>query len=98
MELLYQLSAVGLVFGLLGTALWALRRRGLIAGRGIMRGRKAGGRLERLERLALTPHHTLHLVRVADRALLIGAHAAGCTLLDTVPLGAVERKAEDEVR
>ncbi len=97
MELLYQLSAVALVFGLLGTALWALRRRGLLAGRGIVRGRKAG-RLEPLERLVLTPHHTLHLVRVADRALLIGAHAAGCTLLDTVPLGALERKAEGEAR
>lgn len=98
MELLYQLSAVALVFGLLGTALWALRRRGLLAGRGIVRGRRAAGRLEPLERLVLTPHHTLHLVRVADRAMLIGAHAAGCTLLDTVPLGALERKAEVEAR
>jgi flagellar biogenesis protein FliO len=93
MELLYQLSAVALVFGLLGAALWALRRRGLVAGRAIMRTRKSTGRLEPLERLVLTPHHTLHLVRVADRALLIGAHAAGCTLLDTMPL-----KTEDASR
>ncbi|MGE5567837.1 MAG: flagellar biosynthetic protein FliO [Rhodospirillales bacterium] len=90
MELLYQLSAVALVFGLMGAALWALRRRGVISGRGLVRSRGIPGRLEPLARLALTPQHTLHLVRLADRALLIGAHAAGCTLLDSVPLAAVE--------
>ncbi len=91
MELLYQMSAIALVFGLLAAGLWALRRRGLVAGRAIVRGRKSG-RIEAMERLVLSPHHTLHLVRVADRALLIGAHAAGCTLLDSAPLSALEAK------
>ncbi|HOK44986.1 MAG TPA: flagellar biosynthetic protein FliO [Bryobacteraceae bacterium] len=90
MELFYQLSAVALVLGLMGAALWALRRRGLISSSGIVRSRGIPGRLEPLARLALTPQHTLHLVRLADRALLIGAHSAGCTLLDSVPLAAVE--------
>jgi flagellar biosynthetic protein FliO len=98
MDLLYQLSAVGLVLGLLAVALWALRRRGFVAGGSLLRSRKAGSRLEPLERLVLSPHHTLHLVRVADRALLIGAHAAGCTLLDAVPLSALDPKKEGEAR
>lgn len=97
MDLLYQLSAVALVFGLLAAALWVLRRRGLVAGGAITRGRKAG-RIEALERLVLSPHHTLHLVRVADRALLIGANAAGCTLLDAVPLSALEAKPEGKAQ
>jgi len=41
--------------------------------------------LEALDRLALSPQHTLHLVRVGDRALLIGAHPGGCTVLESLP-------------
>jgi flagellar biosynthetic protein FliO len=88
MELLRQLAAIALVFGLLAAALWALRRRGVLPRAGILRARKAAGRLEAIERLALSPQHTLHLVRVADRALLIGAHSGGCTLLESLPLEA----------
>jgi flagellar biogenesis protein FliO len=98
MELLYQLSAVALVFGLLAAALWVLRRRGLAVPSGISRSRKSGGRLEQMERLALSPQHTLHLVRVADRALLIAAHAAGCTLLDAAPASTLEPSTEGEAR
>ena len=89
MELLRQLAAVGLVFGLLAAAMWALRRRGFLPRGGILRARRAAGRLEAIERLALSPQHTLHLVRVADRALLIGAHSSGCTLLESLPLSAL---------
>jgi flagellar biogenesis protein FliO len=90
MELLRQLAAIGLVFGLLAAALWALRRRGFVPRAGIRRTRKAAGRLQAIERLALSPQHTLHLVRVANRALLIGAHSSGCTLLESMPLGAAD--------
>jgi flagellar biogenesis protein FliO len=86
MDLLRQLAAVGLVFGLLAAALWMLRRRGITSRGWLPRPRRATARLESLERLALSPQHTLHLVRVADRALLIGAHSGGCTLLESLPL------------
>src|SRR6266446_6403201 len=47
--------------------------------------RLAGGsrlrNLELLERLALTPQHSLHLVRIADRLLLLSVSPAGCSLL-----------------
>jgi flagellar protein FliO/FliZ len=98
MELLRQLAAIALVFGLLAGALWALRRRGLLPRAGILRARRVSGRLEAIERLALSPQHTLHLVRVADRALLIGAHAGGCTLLESMPLAAIAGPNAPEAR
>jgi flagellar biogenesis protein FliO len=44
------------------------------------------GRLRRLtvvERLPLGAHHSIHLVRLGDRAILIGVSPAGCALLET---------------
>ena len=38
-----------------------------------------------VEQLALTPQHTLHLVRVRDRAVLVAAHRRGCQLLGSWP-------------
>ena len=65
MDYIGQLLAAAAVLGLLGTALWWLKRRGLA---GLAAGPRSGGRkLETLERLALTPQHTLHLVRVGER-------------------------------
>ncbi|MGO9096568.1 MAG: flagellar biosynthetic protein FliO [Bryobacteraceae bacterium] len=98
MELLRQLAAVGVVFGLLAAALWVLRRRGLASRGGILRPRKGSGRLESLERLALSPQHTLHLVRVQDRALLIGAHSGGCTLLESLALPVAPGRARSEAQ
>ncbi|MGE5645483.1 MAG: flagellar biosynthetic protein FliO [Acidobacteriota bacterium] len=80
MEILRQLVAVAAVFAALAGAVWALKR-----GRGggwPALGRKRAGRLEALERVALTPQHTLHLVRCGERTLLVAAHQGGCTLLD----------------
>jgi flagellar biogenesis protein FliO len=39
--------------------------------------------MEVLERVSLGPQHSLHLVRVSDRILLIGTAPSACTLLDT---------------
>jgi|GEM_PF-573816 flagellar biogenesis protein FliO len=61
---------------------WAWRGR-MPALRRTWRGRARS--LEALDRLALSPQHTLHLVRVGDRALLIGAHPGGCTVLESLP-------------
>jgi flagellar biosynthetic protein FliO len=85
MELVRQMLAVGLVFGLLGLAVWLLRRKGLVRLGGTGRAGKSPRRLEALERLPLSPQHALHLVRVADRLLLIGVHSSGCTLLESLP-------------
>lgn len=39
-------------------------------------------RLELIERLPLTPHHSLHVVRMDEKLLLIGVSPSGCVLLE----------------
>jgi flagellar biosynthetic protein FliO len=82
MEYTQQLVAAATVLGLLGTVLWYARKRGWVSG---AVGARADRRIEALERLALGPHHTLHLVRVGDEALVVACSPAGCALLDRVP-------------
>ncbi|MEP6715338.1 MAG: flagellar biosynthetic protein FliO [Terriglobia bacterium] len=71
MDILQPLSAILLVLGLLVMALVILRKRGAasfhlprLAGTG-------SRRLEVLERVALTPQHALHLVRIGERSLVV---------------------------
>jgi len=79
MESLSQIGAITLVLGLLGGTLWVLRRRG-IAGIAL-RAPSAKRRLEDLERLPLAPQHTLHLVRLDDKVLLLASSPGGCGLV-----------------
>ena len=82
MQLTEQIGMVLLVFALLGGLLWISKRRGLAAFNiGARRGGN-GRRMEVLERVPLTPQHALHLVRVADRTVLIATAPSSCTVLD----------------
>lgn len=89
MEIARQIAAVMLVFAMLGAALWILRRGGSLR---FTRGaRPSGGRvrsLEALERLALTPQHSLHLVRIGGREVVVATYPQGCVLLTERALGA----------
>ena len=80
METIQQMAAVAVVLVLLAGALWWLRRRGVASLAFPVR--RTSRALESLERLALSPHHVLHLVRFQDRVLLLAASPAGCSLLD----------------
>jgi flagellar biosynthetic protein FliO len=82
MQLTEQIGMVLLVFALLGGLLWFSKRRGLAAFSLGSRRSGSGKRLEVLERIPLTPHHALHLVRVSDRTVLIATAPSSCTLLD----------------
>jgi flagellar biosynthetic protein FliO len=74
-----QLVAVIFVFALLGGALWFVKKRPRLAGGGGAR------RMQVVERVALTPHHSLCLVKVDGRTLMIGTAPTSCQLLiDTV--------------
>src|SRR5271169_1261355 len=91
MDVLRQLFSVLLVFSLLGTVLWALRRRGrvsfpLFPGQGFARKRILGNTraMIAIERLPLTPQHTLHVVRVNGRELVVATHPQGCTVVTEV--------------
>ena len=84
METLRQISSVLLVFGLLGGALWALRRNGSA----MWRRPQCGGKpLRSLQRLALTPQHSLHLVHVNGRELIVATHPQGCTVVSEMSKG-----------
>ncbi len=78
MDLTQQIAMVLVVFALLGGLLWLLKRRGSLQ----LPGRRASARLEVLERVPLTPHHALHLVRISGKVVLIGTAPSACTLLD----------------
>jgi hypothetical protein len=98
-----EIVSLFVVFLLLGLTVWKLgRRRGrlprtrLLAATFLSR-KFAGNRrpaepvLETLERLALTPQHTLHVLRLRNREIVLATHPQGCTVLDKfegVPEGA----------
>ena len=75
MDGLRQVLSVLLVFALLGAALWKLRRGPW------NRISKKGRSLELVEKLALTPQHALHLIRVEGREIVVATHPRGCTLM-----------------
>ncbi len=78
-----QVLAVFAVLGLLMASLWWLRQRGIAQFSGGLKMRRTRKNLELVERLALAPQHSLHLVRYGGRSLLIGVSPAGCALLES---------------
>jgi flagellar biogenesis protein FliO len=89
MELIRQVLAVSVVLLLLAATLWWLRRKGLA--RYGSRGSRTRS-LQAVERLVLGPQHSLHLVRVAGRALLVGTSPAGCAVLDSFEWASLESR------
>ena len=81
MELIRQTLGIAVVFTALAGLRWWSRRRGLATFRPFDRMRQKPRQLEAVERLSLTPHHALHVVRFQGRELLIASHATGCVLL-----------------
>ena len=78
-----QMLAVLIVMGLLLAALHWLRRRGIAQVRTGFGLRKSPRRLELVEKLPLTAQHSLHVVRMDGRSLLIGVSPSGCALLES---------------
>ena len=82
MDVFEQITMVFVVFAVLGSLLWVLRKKGVASFRF---GRKSSGngkQLEVIERLPLTASHSVHLIRVGNRTLLVGVAPGGCTLLE----------------
>lgn len=82
MEAIQQTLVVVFVLGLLGATLYWLRSKGLARFNVKGIGRSSSRRMQTLERLALTPQHSLHLVNVSGRILLIAVSPGGCSVLD----------------
>ena len=85
MEDLQQVLAVVAVLIALVTSLFVLRSKGIV--RFAIQGRLASNtrRMQAVERLPLTAQHSLHLVNVAGRELLIAVSPSGCSVLDGAP-------------
>jgi hypothetical protein len=82
MEAVQQALAVLFVFGLLATAVWKLRGGSpLLARNGWNRARGTARSLEAVERVALTPQHAIHLVRVHGREMIVMTHPQGCSVV-----------------
>lgn len=91
MDSIQQALSVVVVLALLGAALWWLRSRGMAQFAFKTPGTGKRKSIQVIERMALTPQHSLHLVRVADRTMLIAASPAGCSILEGFSEPARER-------
>jgi|SRR5580658_814068 flagellar biogenesis protein FliO len=89
MEPIRQVLAVSAVLSLLAAALWWLRRKGIVR-QGSGGSRKHA--LQAVERLMLGPQHSLHLVRLAGRGLLVGTSPAGCAVLESFEWTSLESR------
>jgi flagellar biosynthetic protein FliO len=83
LETFTQSIAAFLVLLLLVAFLWAMRRRGLASfnlalGKSLAKQRA----MQVIERLPLTAQHSLHLVRIQDRVILVGVSPSSCTQID----------------
>lgn len=78
MDIVRQSLAIAIVFVLLWAALWLLKRKGALR-----TGRAKGGPhpIELHGKLGLSAQHSLHLVRVGGRELLLGVHPSGFTVI-----------------
>lgn len=80
MELYGQMLAILATFALLAAALWLLRRGGRISWPAQEKG--AGCELVVIERKRLSPAHSLYLVEVRGRAVLVATHPGGASFHD----------------
>lgn len=96
MDIVRQSLAITFVFALLWAGLWWLRKRNHIR-ISLPGGRGGRGPIESRGKLALSAQHSVHLVRVADRELVLAVHPAGVTLLcDLAHSGAGEVRMAQE--
>jgi flagellar biogenesis protein FliO len=89
MDIVRQLFAILFVFAVLWFALGFLRKKSWT---GMGRSRGQSGLLESRARLALTPRHSVHLVRIGDRNLVLALHPDGLTFLGDAACAAVSRE------
>lgn len=81
MDLIRESLGITIVFALLWAVLWLLKKKGAVRV-GMLVNRPGGGKcIEVIDKLRLTPQHSVHVVRVADREIVLGLHASGFTIL-----------------
>jgi flagellar biogenesis protein FliO len=78
MDIVRQSLAIVFVFALLWTALSFLRKKGWTRS---WKAKALPGLLESRGKLALTARHSIHLIRIGDRSLILALHPDGVTFL-----------------
>lgn len=76
-----QILAALFVLGLLFATVWVFRRKGLVKAGPLWKRPGSGKQIELVERVALTPQHSVHLVRIGDELLLVGVSPSSCSTL-----------------
>jgi len=90
MDIVRQSLAIVFVFALLWTALSFLRKKGWTRS---WKTKALPGLLESRGKLALTARHSIHLIRIGDRSLILALHPDGVTFLgDALAAADCERK------
>jgi len=91
-DFLPQLSGIIAVFALLAFTLWFLKKKGAVRIVSFLPFRLSARRprggerlLERIDGLQLSPTHSLSLIRMDDRAILIGISPGGFCLVESSP-------------
>lgn len=80
-----QLLAAGLVLTVFVVAAGTVRRRGWLRFNMLRRGGRNSPQVVLIDRLSLTPHHQLHMVRVNERTLLLATHSRGIEVVESPP-------------
>jgi len=79
-EIYRQLAGVLVVLTILGASLWVAKRRGFARWNALSK-RSRERTVTVLERVPLTPQHTLHLLAVGERRLLVTSSPSSCQLI-----------------
>jgi len=87
MDFAQQIAFVVIVLAVLAAALKVAKDRGYARFTTLGRRPSHVSRMAVLERLSLTPNHSLHLVTVDGRTVLVGISPGGCQLLEKAPAG-----------
>lgn len=83
-QILQRGAAAILVLALLCLLLWALRRRGMAHFSFSSPLHRAPRRLSVVERLPLTSQHSLFLVQITDKLVVLGSSPSGINLIEAV--------------
>ncbi len=98
MDAVRPVLSVLFVLGMMFAAAWWLRRANGASGVGFFRMASNTRTMRVLERLPLTPQHSLVLVEFPNEKLLLGIHPAGVTIIRSEPADPAQRAAGGDIR
>ena len=85
MDLIRESLGITIVFLLLWGALWLLKKKGIVGMRAMANRSSDTPCLQVVDKIRLTPQHSVHVVSVEGRRMVVGVHPSGFTLLEPAP-------------